>query len=73
MVFDDAIKDDDANEYVQRLFSVMEDADLWIDDPIETWYVQKGWLMWGVKVDVGCVFMKYMHAHTTWEVKAKYN
>ncbi len=24
--------------YVQRLFHVMEDADLWIDD-IETWYV----------------------------------
>ena len=32
-----AIKDDDANEYVQTLFHVLEDADLFIDDPIETW------------------------------------
>jgi hypothetical protein len=37
IVFDDAIKDDDANEYVQTLFHVLEDADLFIDDPIETW------------------------------------
>lgn len=37
IVFDDAVKNDDANSYVQALFRVFRDADLYIEDPVETW------------------------------------
>lgn len=45
IVFDDAIKDNDANQYVQTLFKVFRDAEFFIEDPVETWCVENGFFL----------------------------